>query len=154
MLTPPSSSAFGHWPISSLLLPISSDLSQCCSSGVFPLHMVLPLWDIWLSVHVTSSSSDFSLSVIIAGRCWLISSHCPRLCGGALTSSVSSCEPLLMDRAVADTVSALTRSPWITVTISMLQCFLPLLHRSCSYSLEDCSCTTVAILPASTEPRV
>lgn len=78
------------------------------------------------SVHATWLSSPVTLAASIAGGCemipshwvWDHPSHCYRLWGTQL-SALFSGDLLLMARAVADIGS----TPWITLTISMLQCF-------------------------------
>lgn len=135
-----------HLEVLTRHLPLPSDIGLyhlCCSlchqtSPNVALTSFLPIWCsphgpyglVFVFPHLLLAT----LAVSIAGRCWMIPSHCPRLCvcerGGTRFSSVFSHEPLLMDRSVANTVRALSRSPWITLTISMLQCFLPLLHKT------------------------
>lgn len=122
--------SFGPWELSPVLLPISSDLSQGCSSDIFPPFVMLP--------SRTSSSGLMSpplilmtLAASIAGSCWMISSHCPGLLVEG--TSVFSCElPLVLWKALTD-------SPHITLTISMLQSFLHLLHRVRNSPLETLS---------------
>lgn len=94
--------SFGPWELSPVLLPISSDLSQGCSSDIFPPFVMLP--------SRTSSSGLMSpplilmtLAASIAGSCWMISSHCPGLLVEG--TSVFSCElPLVLWKALTDTV--------------------------------------------------
>lgn len=92
-----------------------------------------------------------TLAASIAGRAGWSPATVPGCVVGTRFSSVFSHELLLLDRAIADTVNALARSPWVTLTISVLQRFLPLLHRTCNYSLEDCSCAPGAAWLASAE---
>lgn len=113
---------------------------------------MLPSWDICFSALVSSSFSSVILATSIAGRCWAIPGHCPRLCGGALNflqfSPVSCFWWIELWQALCVVWPDPVRS---LLTLSVLQRFLPLLHRTYNYSLKDCSFAARATLSASTE---
>lgn len=105
-----------------------------------------------ISVLFSPQLLPLTLATSIAGRCWPISGHCPRLCGGALNflqfSPVSCFWWIELWQALCVVWPDPVRS---LLTLSVLQCFLPLLHRTCNYSLKNCSFAARAALSASTE---